>query len=102
VCEQLIALTALDLGGVSIGGPKPAKTRTFLESKLQDALDKLDDGKCDSAAGKLEGFKGKIQELATNGEISTSDANQLLNDIDAAINCVNGLYLSYPGFCRPW
>jgi hypothetical protein len=98
----LIAITALDLGGVTIGGPKPGKTRTFLESKLQDALDKLDDGKCDSAAGKLEGFKGKILELAANGEISTSHATTLITDIDMAINCVNGLYLSYPGFCRPW
>ncbi len=91
VCHQLIDMTDQNLTNAAITGKNAAKDRAKLERKLDEAVEKLDIGAYESAIGKLNGFRGKIIELAYDGNISGADANQLVADADAAINCISGL-----------
>ncbi len=91
VCHQLIDMTDQNLTNAAITGKNAAKDRAKLERKLDEAVEKLDAGSYESAIGKLNGFRGKIIELAYDGNISGADANQLVADADAAINCISGL-----------
>ncbi len=91
VCHQLIDMTDQNLTNAAITGKNAAKDRAKLERKLDEAVEKLDIGAYESAIGKLKGFRGKIIELAYDGNISGADANQLVADADAAINCISGL-----------
>jgi hypothetical protein len=87
--------TALSL--VTISGNNEDRTRTSLESKLSGADTKLDDDKFSDAERKLMQFKDKIESLNTPNskgikKIGDDTAvSNLINEIDDAIVCVQGL-----------
>ena len=91
MCRQLIVVTQLDLAGVTITGKKASQDRAKLEEKLREALAKLDEGAFESALGKLIGFRGKVLGLLDAKKISQKDADLLIDDVDAAISCVDDL-----------
>jgi len=91
VCRQLIVVTQLDLAGVTITGRNASRDRAQLENKLKEALAKLDVGVLDGAIGKLIGFRGKVLDLLSAKKISQADANLLIDDVDAAISCLDDL-----------
>ena len=92
-CEAAIQQTLNDLANATINGGNPERTRESLESALTGALTKLDEGKYEDALQKLVDFRTKIEQLqnAAKPKISTEDATLLLNDVDAAISCVQEL-----------
>lgn len=93
VCQGLIAQTADDLAGVDIGGGNPDRTRASLQSKLDGASTKLDEGKLQDAVDKLVDFRTSVESLvfAAKPKISQGDADLLISDVNAAIACIQGL-----------
>ena len=92
-CKNLIDVVQTTLDGVEIGGGNPARTRASLESKLDGAKIKLDQAKVGDALQKLTDFRSKVEELrdAAKPKIDAMDAQDLINDVNDAITCVQGL-----------
>lgn len=92
-CKALIVVVQTTLDGVEIGGGNPARTRASLESKLEGAKIKLDQAKVGGALQKLTDFRMKVEELrdAAKAKVDPLDAQDLIDDVNDAITCVQGL-----------
>lgn len=92
-CQALIDLVRLTLDGAVIEGGNPELTRASLESKLDGAKIKLDQGKVCDALQKLKQFRAKVEELrdADKPKISQEDAQSLIAAVNDAIACVEQL-----------
>ena len=92
-CKELIDVVQTTLDSVEIGGGNPAQTYASLTSKLQGAKVKLDQGKFDDALRKLNDFRSKVEQLRDAGKpkISAGDAQALIEAVDDAVACVEGL-----------
>lgn len=92
-CQSLITQTADHLAGATIGGRHPDQTRASLQSKLDGASTKLEEGKLQDAVDKLVNFRTAVENLAFSAKpkISQADADLLISDSDAAILCIQGL-----------
>lgn len=102
-CKARIAIIQSDLDQMAtgrIGGNNPQQTYTSLSSKLQAAIDKLDQHKYTDALGKLEDFKIAVITMRDAGKpkLSASDAGLLLDGategssidegVNGAIECI--------------
>lgn len=113
-CQARIQLVLEDLDAVTIGGNHPEQTYLSLQSKLQDAIIKLDEGKFADAYQKLIDFETAVTSLspsplggALKPKLSAEDADLLLNGdgfvdgepnlidqgVSGAIDCVEELML---------
>ena len=92
-CQAAIAVVKGDLAGVEIRGGNPERTLGSLESKLDGADLKLDQGKFADALAKVTDFRDKVSTLQSQGKISdgTSSVADLLADADSAILCIEKL-----------
>ena len=93
-CHAAINAARGDLAGVVIGGNNPDQTRASLDSKLNTADLKLEQGKFADALQALTQFRDKVLSLQTqkkilDGAITTvADLVKAAND---AVTCVNNL-----------
>lgn len=93
-CKTLINIVRTTLVSADIFGGNPDRTRAGLKSKLDGADAKLDQGKFDpDALQKLSEFQSKVRDLRDAGKpkIDVNDANQLIDEVDDAIVCVQNL-----------
>lgn len=92
-CTDAINIVKGDLAGVEIGGGHPEKTFQSLDSKLDGALLKLQQGKFEQALLKLNDFHSKILDLQAQGKIAdgTTTVATLLEDAETAIKCLENL-----------
>jgi FIMAH domain-containing protein len=92
-CQALIDQTSSDLATITIGGNNPEQTLTGLQSKLDVASTKLEEGKYQDAIDKLVDFRTTVERLATapKPKISQADADLLIADANAAIACIEEL-----------
>jgi hypothetical protein len=92
-CQALIDQAASDLAQVTIGGNNTEQTRASLQSKLEAASTKLDEGKFQDAIDKLVDFRTAVERLANapKPKISQAAGELLISDANAAIACIQGL-----------
>jgi predicted S18 family serine protease len=92
-CHDTINVVRGELAGVEIGGNHPVQTRASLDSKLDGADLKLEQGKFYDALQKLTQFRDKVLSLQSEGKITdgTSTVADLLAEANNAITCVNNL-----------
>ncbi len=91
MCRKLIIETQQDLVGVIITGKHAKATRVRLNKRLTEALEKLNKGKFSGALGRLINVRHKVLDLASDNQISQADANLLIDDVNAAISCIDDL-----------
>jgi len=91
-CLALIEVVQEDLL-VIFDGATDTKPYTSLSSKLDEASDKLIEGKPVDAVQKLVDFQTTVMALSTAPKLKLSleEAALLLNDSQAAINCIEAL-----------
>lgn len=89
-CQALIDDASDDLAVVEIGGNHPERTLAGLQSKLDGAATKLDEGNFQDAVDKLVDFRTEVEKLvgAARPKISQADAGLLIADANAAIACI--------------
>ena len=94
-CHAAIAIARAELAAVTIGGNNPVQTRASLDSKLNTADLKLNQGKFADALQALTQFRDKVLSLQSQGKISDGAGSvaDLLTAANAAITCVNNLIL---------
>jgi hypothetical protein len=92
-CIAAINVVQGDLAGVNIVGINADRTRAGLNSKLDGAKLKLQQGKFNDALQKMTDFKSAVVTKASAGKITdgTTTVAQLLADTDTAIDCINSL-----------
>lgn len=92
-CQALINQITSDLAVVTIGGKNAERTRASLESKLEGASTKLDEGKFQDAFDKMVDFRTGVEKLvsAAKPKISQADADLLIADADNVLACIQSL-----------
>jgi hypothetical protein len=69
-------------------GQNAEKNRTGLLTKLENASEKLAEGKNADAIQKRTDFKTTVNSLAGGGKIAPRDAQTLVSEADDAITCI--------------
>ena len=90
-CQEQIDALRLSTGTVAISGRNADKDRAGLIGKLDEASGKLSNGKNADAVLKLNDFTAKVQSLQAAGKIAPADADALVAQANAAINCINSI-----------
>ena len=100
--QAMIASLKTRTETVAISGKSETKERSSLLSKLNEASLKVDRAKFCDAIIKLNDFKASVNNLITVSRINQdpaagTTAQELLNDVDAAIAGLNDLQLQSTG-----
>ena len=100
--QAMIASLKTKTETVAISGKSEIKERSSLLSKLNEASLKVDRAKFCDAIVKLNDFKASVNHLITVSRINQdpaagTTAQELLNDVDAAIAGLNDLQLQNTG-----
>ena len=100
--QAMIASLKTKTESVALSGKQADKERSSLLSKVNEASLKLDQAKFCDAIQKLNDLKASINHLITVGRINQdpaagTTAQELLNDVDAAIAGLNDLQLQSTG-----
>ena len=93
-CKSLINKLITNTRSVAIHGRNVKKDRAELIANLEVALTDLDTVKPCTAVQKLKDFKTKVNQLIAAKRINTDEnagttSKDLIDDADAAINCIN-------------
>ena len=100
--QAMIASLKTKTETVALSGKQADKERLSLLAKVNEASLKVDQAKFCDAIQKLNDFKASINQLITVGRINQdptagTTAQELLNDVDAAIAGLNDLQLQSTG-----
>ena len=77
-------------------GQNAEKNRTNLMAKLDNASQKLAEGKNADAIQKLTDFETRVNSLAGSGTITPEDAQTLVSGADDAMTCITALQTQTP------
>ena len=95
-CQDQIAALSLQTQSATFIGQNAEKNRTNLVAKLDDASQKLAEGKNADAIQKLTNFRDTVATLNTYGKVDPDDANALISGANAAIDCITAVDTQTP------
>ena len=90
-CQAKIAALESQTQSATFIGQNAAKNEAGLLAKLDDASEKLAEGKNADAIQKLTDFKTTVNSLAGGGKIAPADAQRLVSGADDAIACITAV-----------
>ena len=88
-CQTEITELRTATENANFTGENAAKDQAGLLGKLDSAKQKLTDGKTADAVKNLESFSLKVSDLADQGKLDPADAEILLAEAGAVIDCID-------------
>ena len=90
-CQLAVAEVRAEVEAGSFSGRQAAKEQASLLGKLEAASESLAAGKSAGAVQKLNDVRLHVVTISGAGKLDAADAAAIVDDVDAAIACVNSI-----------